>query len=66
MPQKGEIRIDGVPLNQWNLGALRRQIGVVLQDVFLFVGTVADNVRIHGDIPPQQVRRAVEIAHADG
>ena len=66
VPQKGEIRIDGVPLNEWNLGALRRQIGVVLQDVFLFVGTVADNVRIHGDIPPQQVRRAVEIAHADG
>ncbi len=66
VPQKGEIRIDGVPLNQWNLGALRRQIGVVLQDVFLFVGTVADNVRIHGDISPQQVRRAVEIAHADG
>ena len=66
VPQKGEIRIDGVPLNPWNLGALRRQIGVVLQDVFLFVGTVADNVRIHGDIPPQQVRRAVEIAHADG
>lgn len=66
VPQKGEIRIDGVPLNQWNLGALRRQIGVVLQDVFLFVGTVADNVRIHGDITPQQVRRAVEIAHADG
>lgn len=66
VPQKGEIRIDGVPLNQWNLGALRRQIGMVLQDVFLFVGTVADNVRIHGDISPQQVRRAVEIAHADG
>ncbi|MDO4387637.1 MAG: ABC transporter ATP-binding protein [Eubacteriales bacterium] len=66
VPQKGEIRIDGVPLNEWNLGALRRQIGVVLQDVFLFVGTVADNVRIHGDISPQQVRRAVEIAHADG
>ena len=66
VPQKGEIRIDGVPLNQRNLGALRRQIGVVLQDVFLFVGTVADNVRIHGDISPQQVRRAVEIAHADG
>lgn len=66
VPQKGEIRIDGVPLNQWNLGALRRQIGVVLQDVFLFVGTVADNVRIHGDITPQQVHRAVEIAHADG
>lgn len=66
VPQKGEIRIDGVPLNQWNLGALRRQIGVVLQDVFLFVGTVADNVRIHGDISPQQVRRAVEITHADG
>lgn len=65
VPQKGQILIDGVPLNEWNLASLRSQIGVVLQDVFLFVGTIADNVRIHADITPQQVRRAVELAHAD-
>lgn len=65
VPQKGTILIDGVPLNEWNLASLRSQIGVVLQDVFLFVGTIADNVRIHADITPAQVRRAVELAHAD-
>lgn len=65
-PQKGEILIDGVNLNDWKLSALRAQIGVVLQDVFLFVGTISDNVRIHADITDKQVRRAVELAHADG
>ncbi len=65
-PQKGEILIDGVPLNQWRLSALRRQIAVVLQDVFLFTGTVADNVRIHGDISDEQVRRAISLSCEDG
>ena len=65
-PQKGEILIDGVPLSEWQLSALRRQIAVVLQDVFLFTGTVADNVRINGDISDEQVRRAIELSCADG
>ena len=64
VPQKGQILIDGVPLNDWKLSALRSQIGVVLQDVFLFVGTIEDNVRIHADISSDQVRRAVELAQA--
>lgn len=65
VPQKGTILIDGVPLEKWNLASLRSQIGVVLQDVFLFVGTISDNVRIHANISEEQVRRAVELAHAD-
>ncbi len=64
-PQKGKILIDGVPLENWNLGSLRSQIGVVLQDVFLFVGTISDNVRIHAKISESQVRRAIELAHAE-
>ncbi|MBQ4090342.1 MAG: ABC transporter ATP-binding protein [Clostridia bacterium] len=64
-PQKGKILIDGVPLDNWNLASLRSQIGVVLQDVFLFVGSISDNVRIHANISEAQVRRAVELAHAD-
>ena len=55
-----------MPLSEWQLSALRRQIAVVLQDVFLFTGTVADNVRIHGDISDEQVRRAIELSCADG
>ena len=65
VPQKGTILIDGVPLDDWNLASLRSQIGVVLQDVFLFVGSISDNVRIHANISEAQVRRAVELAHAD-
>ena len=63
--QKGEILIDGVNVNDWKLSALRRQIGVVLQDVFLFVGTVADNVRIHEPISDEEVREAITLARAD-
>lgn len=66
VPQKGKILIDGVELNEWKLASLRSQIGVVLQDVFLFVGTIAENVRIHANITDKQVMRAVELAHADG
>ncbi|MDO4357261.1 MAG: ABC transporter ATP-binding protein [Clostridia bacterium] len=60
VPQKGEILVDGVPLNDWQLEPLRRQIAVVLQDVFLFVGTIADNVRIHAPISDEAVRDALE------
>lgn len=44
--QKGAIRIDGVDLRDMDLGDLRRRYGVVLQDPFLFSGTVADNIRL--------------------
>lgn len=60
VPQKGEILIDGIPLNDWQQEALRRQIAVVLQDVFLFVGSIADNVRIHAPISDEDVMQALE------
>jgi ATP-binding cassette subfamily B protein len=44
--QKGAIRIDGVDIRDMNLNDLRRRYGVVLQDPFLFSGTVADNIRL--------------------
>ena len=63
--QKGEILIDGVNVNDWKLSALRSGIGVVLQDVFLFVGSVADNVRIHADISDEEVLEALRLSRAD-
>ncbi len=42
---EGEIRIDGVNIRDVTLRSLRQQIGVVQQDVYLFAGTVADNIR---------------------
>ena len=44
--QKGAIRIDGVDIRQMDLNDLRRRFGVVLQDPFLFTGTIEDNIRL--------------------
>ncbi len=44
-PREGAIRVDGVDLRDVQLRSYRRQLGVVLQDPFLFSGTIADNIR---------------------
>ena len=44
-PDQGAVRVDGVDLRDVQLGSYRRQLGVVLQDPFLFAGTIADNIR---------------------
>src|SRR5437867_3224339 len=44
--QKGAIRIDGVDIKEMDLAELRRRFGVVLQDPFLFTGTIAGNMRL--------------------
>jgi ATP-binding cassette subfamily B protein len=44
-PSHGSLRVDGVDLRELDLRAYRRQLGVVLQDPFLFSGTIADNIR---------------------
>jgi len=44
--QRGAIRIDGIDIRDMDLAELRRRYGVVLQDPFLFSGTVADNIRL--------------------
>lgn len=55
----GEILVDGVDLRQQDLKALRQHFAVVLQDPFLFAGTVADNIRFGNDaIKDEQLRNA--------
>jgi ATP-binding cassette subfamily B protein len=44
-PVAGSVRVDGIDLRELDLQAYRRQLGVVLQDPFLFSGTIADNIR---------------------
>jgi ABC-type multidrug transport system fused ATPase/permease subunit len=44
-PAEGAVRVDGVDLREVELRSYRRQLGVVLQDPFLFAGTIADNIR---------------------
>jgi ATP-binding cassette subfamily B protein len=42
---EGAIRIDGIDVREWPLDTLRRNIGIVSQDIYLFIGTIADNIR---------------------
>jgi ATP-binding cassette, subfamily B, multidrug efflux pump len=65
--QRGEILLDGVDIRGINLQDLRRQFGIVLQDPFLFTGTIESNVRLGTpDIDRQTVEQAVcEIGLAD-
>src|SRR5580765_942981 len=59
--QRGAIRIDGVDIKQMDLNDLRRRFGVVLQDPFLFSGTVGGNIRLGSDwIDDRDVERAAE------
>lgn len=65
--QSGQILIDGKDINQYELAALRSRIAVVLQDVFLFSGTVLDNITLRDpDIPESAVIEAAKMigAHA--
>jgi ABC-type multidrug transport system fused ATPase/permease subunit len=63
--QHGRITIDGIDIRDWDLTALRRLFGLVLQDVYLFSGTIAGNVRLgNGSISDAGVRRALDAVHA--
>jgi ATP-binding cassette subfamily B protein len=63
---RGRILVDGIDVRDWELGALRRIFGVVLQDTYLFSGTVADNIRLaNSAITDADVVRAAQAVHAD-
>jgi ATP-binding cassette subfamily B protein len=64
--QRGRIRIDGVDIRELDLADLRSICGLVLQDVYLFSGTIADNVRLgRAEIARAEIERAVAAVHAD-
>ncbi|MGB8060668.1 MAG: ABC transporter ATP-binding protein [Candidatus Sulfotelmatobacter sp.] len=59
--QKGAIRIDGVDVKEMDLGDLRSRFGVVLQDPFLFTGTIGGNIRLGTErIQDAHVQQAAE------
>ncbi|MDO9068280.1 MAG: ATP-binding cassette domain-containing protein, partial [Deltaproteobacteria bacterium] len=60
-PQSGSILIDGVDIRQIPVDKLRRHFGLVLQDVFLFPGTVKENLTLGSEMSREQLDRAVEI-----
>jgi ATP-binding cassette subfamily B protein len=56
-PQQGRILLDGVNIQDLPIPELRRRLGVVLQDTFLFSGSVADNLRLDSQIPRPDLER---------
>jgi ATP-binding cassette subfamily B protein len=63
--QQGRITVDGMDVRQMDLAALRSIFGLVLQDVHLFAGTIATNVRLGDEaIADAEVRRALDAVHA--
>jgi ATP-binding cassette subfamily B protein len=64
--QRGRILLDGIDVRDWDLQSLRENFAVVLQDVFLFTGTVESNIRLgREDISDERVRWAATEVRAD-
>jgi ATP-binding cassette subfamily B protein len=65
--QRGSILLDGVDVREWDLKSLRENFAVVLQDVFLFSGTVEGNIRLgREEITDERVRWAAREVRAEG
>ncbi len=65
--QRGRILLDGVDVRDWDLHDLRSNFAVVLQDVFLFSGTIGNNIRLgNNEIGRERIEWAAAEVHADG
>jgi len=63
--RRGSVLVDGFPVADYPLAALRRAIQPVPQDVFLFSGSIEDNIRLGSEVSEERMRRAAEAVHAD-
>ena len=63
---RGQVLVDGVDVREWDLTALRRHVGLIPQEVFLFAGTVESNLTLgrDGAVPEAEVERALARANA--
>ncbi len=64
--QKGQVLVDGIPVENWRLRDLRRRISVVLQDVFLFSGDIRENIDMFSGLSDDEIADALVTARADG
>lgn len=63
--QKGEILLDGVNIKEINKRSLRRHIGTVLQDPFIFARSIKDNIKLNKKISDKAISTAIEMASAN-
>lgn len=62
--QKGQILIDGMDIKKIKISSLRRHFGQMLQDVFLFSGTIRSNIVLRDEFPEEEIRRACDYVNA--
>lgn len=62
--QKGEILIDGINIKDINIKSLRKNIGTILQDPFIYAKSIKDNVKMFDDISDFRVEESIELASA--
>ncbi len=63
---RGRITIDGKPLDEMDFRAWRSKIGLILQDIYLFPGSILENVRVYNDlISEDKVKQAISIVQLD-
>ncbi|KGG53335.1 ABC transporter ATP-binding protein [Lactobacillus sp. wkB10] len=64
---KGEVLIDGVDIKKYPKAELRKKLGLVLQEPFMFYGDINSNIRLYNkDITDKQIKKAAETVQADG
>ena len=63
--QSGRVLLDGVDIREYSQEELRKNIGLVLQDPFLYHGTIKSNIAMYQDISDDQVKSAAEFVDAD-
>ena len=63
--QKGRILIDGIDIRRISTASLRRHFGQMLQDVFLFAGTIRSNIVLREEFPEEEILRACAYVNAD-
>ena len=63
--QKGEILLDGVNIKDINLRSLRSNIGIILQDPFIFAKSIKENIKLYKNLSDEDIGEAIELASAD-
>ncbi len=63
--QKGQILIDGIDIRKIKISSLRRHFGQMLQDVFLFSGTIRSNITLRDEFPEEEILEAAHYVNAD-
>lgn len=63
--QKGEILLDGFNIKDINLHCLRRKVGIILQDPFIFAKSIKENIELNENLSDEAIMRTIQLASAE-